>query len=360
MVARTGILGIGVHLPPQVRTNDWWPDAIVDAWRERTRDRAGQAPPEPTFPGQEFVYEAMARFADDPFRGAKERRVLAADARAADMEVAAAEDLFGRLDVDRSEIDLLLNQSSFPDYLETNLASTVQHRLGLPGSMVAVCLGSACNGFQHQMTLADAMIRSGQARYALLIQSCATSRVSVQADPSSAWFGDGATAVLVGPVREGGLLGAAHRSDGRLQGGLVCGVPGAEWWEDGSVVAYRKYPERTLEMLMRLPEYARDVIHGALDDAGLQPSDVDFYAAHQAFAWYREVTQRFAGLDRARSVDTFTWAGSLSAANLPLVLSVAQRDGLLNPGDLVVTQAGGSGITWSSLVLRWSPEAGGQ
>ena len=306
-----GILAIGAHLPPRVRTNDWWPEAVVEGWRERTRERAAQGIPSLGYPGEELIHEAMARCAADPFQGAVERRALAEGESASDMEIAAAEDALGRLELDRGEIDFLLTQSSIPDLLQTNSASTVQTGVGLSQSIFALQVESACNGFQQQMTLAEAMIRSGRARYGLLIQSCAASRVLSPAVPSSAWFGDGATAVVVGPVAEGeGLLGAAHRSDGRLQGGLVCGVPDREWWQEGAAEIYRKHPERTLEMLMRLPEYAREVIHAALASAGFEPSDVDFYAGHQAFAWYREVTQAYAGLEHARSVDTFSWAAA--------------------------------------------------
>ena len=67
----------------------------------------------------------------------------------------------------------------------------------------------------------------------------------------------------------------------------------------------------------------------------------------------RRVAQECAGLRRARFVDTYATAGTLSAANVPLVLEVARREGSLQDGDVVATFSGGSGETYSSLILRW-------
>ena len=66
------------------------------------------------------------------------------------------------------------------------------------------------------------------------------------------------------------------------------------------------------------------------------------------------MSQSVAGLTHARSLDTYPWAGNLAGANLPMVMAVAQREGLLKKGDLVACYAGGGGMTWSAAVLRWS------
>ena len=106
-------------------------------------------------------------------------------------------------------------------------------------------------------------------------------------------------------------------------------------------------------MFLRSGEYAREVVRAALEDAKLEEDDVDFYACHQGIAWLRAVTQEAAGLGHARSVDTYMKTGNLGSPNIPVVLAEAEEKGLLHDGDLVVTHAGGSGVTYSSLVLRW-------
>src|SRR5690606_9233047 len=134
----------------------------------------------------------------------------------------------------------------------------------------------------------------------------------------SAWFGDGATAVLVGPAAQGrGLLAQAHRTDGSFADGLVVGIPKARWYEEGRAMAYWDDQLGATRLLAATADMGHDVLHDVLQQAGAAPEDVAFFACHQGVEWLRRVTQRYAGLSRAKSVDTFSWATSISAANVP-------------------------------------------
>ncbi|MEM7156545.1 MAG: 3-oxoacyl-[acyl-carrier-protein] synthase III C-terminal domain-containing protein [Myxococcota bacterium] len=346
-----GILGLGKFLPPDVRRNDWWPKATVDKWRQRMRMAATQ---EPVDDDARRVMEAQLEYADDPFSGAVERRVMSPDMNASDMEIAAARAALDDAGVDARDIDLVINESSTPDYLGTNTACVVHEALGLPRTALTVSVQAACNGFHQQVTLADALIASGRARRALLVQSCGLSRLLPYDQPFSPLFGDAATAQVLGPVGEGrGLLAAHHRTDGSLGHTLLLETQEGRWWNRGPVALRNANPSASHQMLVTLPRYARETVGGVLKQAELQPSQVDFVAMHQAFPWYRRVVQKAVGLEHARALDTFSFAGSVWACNVPLVLATAQQRGELNDGDLVVTQGGGSGMTYSSLALRW-------
>jgi 3-oxoacyl-[acyl-carrier-protein] synthase-3 len=354
--SNVGIWGIGVHLPEHVRTNDWWPREIVEGWQERSSaklDRAADNADEAATEGARVVLECMAEVRNDPFKGARERRVIPDDMRTSEMEIAAAKEAIARAGVDPQEIDLLLSTTSLPDYLMVPNSCRTHERLGLARRCFALQTEGVCNAFAMQLTLADSMIRAGRARRALLIQSSAVSRFMRREDPMSAWFGDGATAVVVGPVAEGyGILGHAHEADGSLFEGLVCGVPNKQWYE-GTPYAYIVRPELSRRLFLEAIHLSRGLIHAALDDAGFSPADVSFYAAHQGFAWLRKATQQLAGLQHARYVDTFAWAGSMLGSNIPLVLSMGERDGLLRSGDVVATFSGASGAILASLAMRW-------
>ncbi len=348
----TGILGIGVFLPDEVRRNDWWPESVVSGWRQRIAKRPDHEAPEDE--GERLVWEARKELGDDPFGGAVERRVMAADMNALDMEIAAARDALAKAAISPDEIDALLLQSTVPDQLTTNVACSIHAALGIPRNCFTLTVEGVCNGFQQQFVLADALIRSGQARRALLVQSCSLSRLLPYDQPYSTLFGDGATAVVIGPVSEGrGLLASEHHTNGDLDRTLITTVPGSTWFDGGKLIYHNDCTKNSQRMLATVAHMGRDTIHGALAHTEYGPKDVDFYAGHQANSWYRKVTQTFAGLERARHLDTFGWAGSLIAANIPLLLSVAVAEGLLHDDELVVTQSGGSGLTIASLVLRW-------
>ena len=100
-------------------------------------------------------------------------------------------------------------------------------------------------------------------------------------------------------------------------------------------------------------DMAKDVIDDALGQIGKKPEDVDFYATHQSTYWFRKTTQDYMGLTNAKSFDSFAWTGSLGASNIPFMLGMGEREGLLRDGALVAMYTGGSGITWSGHVMRW-------
>lgn len=348
-----GILGLGVYLPDEVRRNDWWPAEIVERWKA---PRTSKDPVAPT--GDDEVSEAIRDLASDPFAGAVERRVMAEGMAASDMEIIAAQRALAAAGIDASDVGLLLVTSWMPDLIGTNTACTVHAGVGLPTDCLTMSTESSFNALQHQVSIAAAMIATGSVRFALLVQSCSISRFMPYEESYSPWNGDGATALVVGPVRAGfGLLGAAHRTDGSLQGGLLVGIPDARWFDEGRPILYSPRPQNQHKTLQMLQACARECIGTALARAGLTTADVDVYASHQPVSWFRRVTQVAAGLEHARAIGTFEHTGSLGVCNVPIVLAASVEQGVLRDGDIVVTHAGGAGGTWSSLVMRWGSGA---
>jgi 3-oxoacyl-[acyl-carrier-protein] synthase-3 len=352
-----GILSIGTYLPDEIRTNDWWPSKFVEKWKDRhvwDRDRATQHEDGELPEGALATIAAIAEASADPFQGSRERRVMPKGLSSVDMEVLAAEQAIGKAGLDRGEIDLLLDFALVPDYINTPNACALHHRLGLSAKCFTMNADAVCNSFQMQLTLAEQMIASSRARYGLLVQSSAIWRVNPPQQPFSIHFGDGATAVLVGRVADGkGVLGQSHRTDGSVYRALLCTVEGKNWWDDGRVLTTSLDRKAARSMFLHMVEYGRAVVGESLDLAGCAPEAVDFFAAHQPTIWFRRVAQEHIGLKNARTVDTYPWAGTLSAANLPLVLSEGERLGLLRDGDLVAMYQGGTGMTYSGTVMRW-------
>jgi 3-oxoacyl-[acyl-carrier-protein] synthase-3 len=349
-----GIVGkIGVFLPEEVRRNDWWSAEIVERWKT--------SPPtdNPVVATQEGrVMEALRALASDPFAGSVERRVMPDSMLASDMEIAAAQQALTWAGIDKQDVGLLLVSSCMPDLIGTNPACTVHAGLGLPAACISLLTESSFNGFAHQVELAAAMIDTGRVRFAVLVQSSSMSRFLPYDEPYAPWSGDGATAFVMGPVAKGfGVLGTEHGTDGSLQGGLLIGHRGARWFDRGYPVLYSDQPELQRRTLMLMERCAAESINTALASAGLTAADVDVYACHQSVIWFRQVTAAAAGIEHARSLDTFKTTASLGAGNIPVVLAAECEQGLLRDGDIVVTHSGGAGGTWSSVVMRWGSGA---
>lgn len=341
-----GVLGLGTYLPDEVRTNGWWPENTVDAWIAK-RAAAPAAPPlrfgETLSPGALRVIGAMAELKDDPFQGTRERRVIAGEDEASDMEREAAKRAIVNAGIDPKEIDLVLCNSSIPDQLVTNNGCLLHEQLGLSPSCFTMGTEAACNAFMMQLSLAESMIASGQARRALLIQSCSVTRLLDPSEEHSPWFGDGASAAVVGPVRPGrGVLSRVHKTDGSFHRTIVAGVRNQRWHDGGKILLYSADPAGARRSFLGIADRAREVTGEALEAAGLQTSEVNFYAPHQPTRWFRPVTQEYAGLQSARSIETFEWAASLFSVNIPLALSIGEREGLLSEDDVVLMFAGGA------------------
>lgn len=351
-----GILGVGVYLPPEVRGNDWWPESTVAKWQKRASrlmarglDK-GQAPTE----GGRAVLEAMAKYVSDPFGGAIERRIAPLDLRGSDIEVAACRHAILEAGVSTRDIDFVLGHSMVPDYLATPNSSAVHKKLELRSNCFVSNIDVACNSFMQQLTYAKALVESGTCRYGLLFQSSLWTRMVTGQEVFSPWVGDGAAAVVVGPVSPGrGILAVRNDADGTNVNAMVLGVPGKNWYDEGRNVWYASNINASNQMVLSLADRCRQSIAALLADVQLGTRDVDYYGSHQPMPWFRPVTQQYAGLGHTKSVDTFQAMGSMSAVNIPFGLHVAQREGRLKDGDLAVFFAGGSGETWSSMALRW-------
>jgi 3-oxoacyl-[acyl-carrier-protein] synthase III len=349
-IARVGILGIGVYLPAAIRDNSFWPPDVTASWR---------IPPPPALDGlsddQRQVAAMMERYRTDLFQGSRRRHVMDPAQSAIDLELAAARAALASAAASGDDIDLLLTHSGVPDYLCTNTACSLHERLGLPSRCFTLSIEAASNAFLMQSALAEQAIRTGAARRALLVQSSTFSRLLPPQAQHSPWMGDGATAVVVGPVQDDlGFVTWEHRTDGSLENTFIAGIPGKRWYDEGRVIAYPDNTEALKRMFLSLVSNSKDVGASALERANVQPSEVNFYASHQGTAFFRELSQRVLGLSNAKFVDTWEDTASVYSSNIPLCLYLGQRDGLLKRGDIVTMLSGGGGTTYSCGVMRWS------
>jgi 3-oxoacyl-[acyl-carrier-protein] synthase-3 len=357
MESSIGLLGVATYLPPETRPNAWWPAAALERWR-RAR------PPAPPLPPLEARTEAMARViaamsqqAADPFHGVTQRHVMSADMTAAEMELRAAERAIANAQahtaLSRDQIDAVFTHTAVPEYLGSNTACVLHHALGLAPRCLSVQVDAASHSFMTQLTLAEHMIASGRARFVLIVQSSAASRLIDPEDPLSPMFGDGAAAAVVGRVGRGGLRASVQQTYGHHPRALIASVPGGRWYDDGRAVLHSADPLGAREVFLRTIDFAIDVVGQALREAELAPAEVGFFAVHQGTPWLRAVAQDLLGLTNARSLDTFATTGYLFGASIPLVLETAQRRGQIASGDHVVLYGGGVGATYGAGVLRW-------
>jgi 3-oxoacyl-[acyl-carrier-protein] synthase-3 len=204
------------------------------------------------------------------------------------------------------------------------------------------------------MATADAYLRGGLAKRALVIGSETFSRILDWSDRSTCvLFGDGAGAVVLeagegaGTVADRGVLAASLRSDGVHKDKLyVDGGPSTT-----GTVGHLRMEGR--EVFKHAVGMITDVIEATFAEAGITADDLDWFVPHQANKRIIDASARKLGIAEEKVVVTVDLHGNTSAASVPLALSVAVADGRIKKGDLVLLEAMGGGFTWGAVLVRW-------
>ena len=318
---RAVIAGVGGHLPSRIVTNDELSLTIdtSDAWiRERT--------------------------------GIGERRLAGPGETCASMATEAARRALENAGASPADVDAVVLATATPDQAFPATALRVQAALGIERGF-GFDVSAACSGFIYALSLVDSMIRTGQVTGALVIGSEVYSRIMNWQDRGTCvLFGDGAGAVFLRAAKPGeegrGVLSTHLHADGRL-GDLL--------YVDGAVGR----PDRPGQLAMNGREIFRHavaklaaVVDEALLANGLQHDDVDWLVPHQANRRIIDAMGKKLGLSPDRVVVTVDRHANTSAASIPLALAEACGDGRIKPGELVVLEALGGGMTWGSALVR--------
>jgi 3-oxoacyl-[acyl-carrier-protein] synthase III len=283
--------------------------------------------------------------------GIRQRHFAATHETAAFMGTAAARAALADAGATAADVDAIILATSTPDQAFPATALRVQAELGVKRGF-GFDLSAACAGFIYALSVADCMIRSGQASGVLLIGSEVYSRIlNMQDRGTCVLFGDGAGAVF---------LRASVPADDDRRGVLSThihaqGTLGDILYVDGAVGR----PDKPGHLVMNGREVFRHAVTRlaeAVDEAlaanGLTKADIDWLVPHQANSRIINAMGKKLGLPPERVVMTVDRHANTSAASVPLALAEARADGRIQRGDLVLLEALGGGLTWGSALVR--------
>jgi 3-oxoacyl-[acyl-carrier-protein] synthase-3 len=283
--------------------------------------------------------------------GIKQRYFAAPHETASFMGAEAARAALQAAGIAAGEVDAIIVATSTPDQAFPATAVHVQAAIGATRAF-GFDLAAACSGFIYALSVADGMIRAGQVDNVLVIGSEVYSRILNFEDRGTCvLFGDGAGAMLLqardvekktGP----GVLSTHLHSDGTLAEML---------YVDGAVGR----PELSGKLVMNGREVFRHAVtllaatvNEALAANGLTSKDIDWLVPHQANRRIIDGVGKKLGLAAERVVVTVDQHANTSAASVPLAFWEAWHDGRIRPGQLVLLEALGGGLTWGSAILR--------
>jgi 3-oxoacyl-[acyl-carrier-protein] synthase-3 len=322
-VIRSAVTGVGAYLPDNIVTNDQLAEIVdtSDAWIvERT--------------------------------GIRQRHKVADDQPVSDLAFRAAQQALERAGKTAADVDLIIVATTTPDMTFPATATIVQRKLGAPVG-IAFDVQAVCSGFVYALSVADGFVARGHSKCALVIGAEAMTRLMDWTDRGTCvLFGDGAGAVVLEP-REGqgttadqGVLGFALRADGTKQELLyVDGGPSTT----GTVGKLRMLGNQVFKhAVINISE----AIHAAAKAANVTIPEVDWFIPHQANQRILAGVAHRVGIDEDKVISTVALHANTSAASIPLAFAQGIADGRIKPGQLLLLEAMGGGLTWGACVIR--------
>lgn len=311
----------------------------------------GSALPKRSFSNDELAAEFSLDTSDEWIRtrtGIQQRHIVSGDETAVSLAHAAAQKALDHAGRRAEDVDAIIVATSTPDQVFPSVAVRVQAALGMERGF-GFDVSAACSGFVYALTVADSMIRSGQAGRVMVIGVEVFSRLLDWEDRSTCvLFGDGAGAVLLeaGAGEGEGILSTHLHADGRL--GDLLYVDGAVGCASGKVALKMHGREVFRHAVVNLAA----AVDEALERNGLKGTDIQWMVPHQANLRIIDGMAKKLSLPSDRVVVTVDRHANTSAASIPLALDEAVRDGRIRQGDLVLMEALGGGLTWGSALIR--------
>jgi 3-oxoacyl-[acyl-carrier-protein] synthase-3 len=320
------ITGTGSHLPPRRVTN-----------AELARELAARG----VETSDEWIVERT---------GIRARHFAADGVVCSDLALPAALAALAAARRRADEVDLIIVATSTPDMVFPSTAAILQAKLGIANGSPAMDVQAVCSGFVYALTLADALIRTGSAKCALVIGAEVFSRILDFNDRATCvLFGDGAGAVVLEASSEPGILASEMHADGRHVG-ILC--------TPGTVAGGKVIGDPTLKMdgqaVFKLAVgVLEDVARSVLAKAGKTEADIDFLIPHQANIRIMQGTARKLKLAPEKLIVTVDEHGNTSAASIPLALDAAVRAGRIRRGHRLMLEGVGGGFTWGAVLVEY-------
>jgi 3-oxoacyl-[acyl-carrier-protein] synthase-3 len=331
---RVSITGIGANAPERVMKNDELAQ-IVDT-------------------SDEWIVERT---------GIRERRVAAPEEALSDLARPAAEAALEQAGLQASAVDLLVVATVTPDMLFPSTGAILADQLGAKDA-AAYDLSAGCTGFVYAIVQAHGMVSSGLVDHALVVGGDVLSKIVDWQDRSTCvLFGDGAGAVVLERVPEGGFLGFELGADGSGGPQLYMPAGGSRAPATAETVAGRQHFAKMngREVFKFATRVLVDSAEKVLDECGVPVEEVDVYVPHQANVRIIDHARKKLGIPEERTVVNVDRFGNTSSGSIPLALGDAEVDGRLKEGEMVLMTGMGAGLTWGSALIEWTANGkGGQ
>jgi 3-oxoacyl-[acyl-carrier-protein] synthase-3 len=257
--------------------------------------------------------------------------------------------------VQPGEVDLIIVATMSPHMAMPSCACFVQAEIGAFNAH-AYDMNAACSGFLYALDMADKYVLNNPAMKILVIGSeTLSAHVDWHDRNTCILFGDGAGACVVTGGREGsGVFASDLCADGRLWKLLYMHAPVSLnpdiRQQSHNGCAIRMIGRDVFKYAVKAMETS---VSGLLGKNSLTVDDIDLVIPHQANIRILNKLMERIGVTHEKVYINVDKYGNTSAASIPIALDEANRQGLMQRGDLLLFCSFGGGFTWGSLLMHW-------
>jgi len=296
--------------------------------------------------------------------GIYERRFADEHTCASDLCYAASERLIADLQVDKSEIDVLIFISQTPDYRMPATAFLLQERLGLPKTTMAFDLTLGCSAFLYGLSIGYSLLQQPHIRKVLLLDGETRSKVYSPKDRKTAFlFGDAGAAVLLEKGEKYGNSYFSLNSDGsmadtiKIEGGGYR-MPSSEETlrervvdENGNIRSLEQgYMDGDNVFNFVASKVPKDIKY-LCTEVGEDIQSMDYYLLHQANNFMNQFLVKKLKLDEKKVPSSIAKFGNTSSASIPLTI-VSELQNQLSGNKKLMLSAFGVGLSWGTIILQ--------
>src|SRR5580692_876360 len=348
---RTKVLGLGSYVPDRVVTNEEIQFLDDHHVRQDTQQTETNDP---------WIQKRT---------GIRERRYAPNDGSVAtsDLALHASKRALADAGVEPGEIDCIILGTLSPDIHFPGTAVFLQKKLGIDGENGCACydIRQQCSAFLYGLQMADAFVRTGLYKRILLVGAEVHSHsleFATRGRDVTVLFGDGAGAVVVGPVetddpREG-VVYTKVSADG--SGAMDLHLTVFEiahkpyvWYDSSDDGSHKiRYPQMNGKKVFLNAVRAMNLsTRAALAATGLTWDDITWFVPHQANLRINEAVAQYAEIPADKVLNSIQVYGNTTAASVPLTLDHHRKAGKVKRGDLIVSSVFGAGFTWGAAVF---------
>ncbi len=296
--------------------------------------------------------------------GVEERHISAAGETSADLAVKAAEKLFSENEIERSSIDFIIFCTSGGDYITPASACVIQNRLGLPQHCGAFDFNQGCTGYLYGLSLADSLIKAGNASRVLLLTGETIHRVIHPKDPNTlALFGDGASATLLEKNNENNIGRFIFGTDGSQYDQIIVRhgrerhpLPDSaepDYTDSfGNIKNHAKLYMNGGTVFNFTLEKAPGLFNQLLKDAGLTPEEIDYFVFHQANRIVLETLGKKLRIPEEKIIIELNDVGNTVSSSIPISIKKSIDKGIIQKGDTIMVAGFGVGLSWGGSIVE--------